>query len=127
MAGASLDLVRDDNGHFDIQKARQTGGIHALKKVKVRNFARRYKDGTVGEVVTTEVELRDKNGSLELMGRHNNLWSGEIDDPDEILSRILGIPKSQIPASFESDPYVGTMDEAVDGDVVEEIDEGDAV
>ncbi len=101
LASASLDLVLDDNGQFDILKARETGGIHALKKLKVRNFTRRYKDGTVEEIVTTEMELRDKNGSLELMGKHHNLWTGEIDDPDEVLSRILGYPKALLPAHLD--------------------------
>jgi hypothetical protein len=76
----------------------------------VRNFTRRYKDGTAEEVVTTEVELRDKNGSLELIGKHLNLWNGEIMDPDEILERILGIPKALIPASFERDPNADSVD-----------------
>ena len=111
----------DAGGHFDILRARETGGIHALKKVKVRNFTRRYKDGTVDEVVTTEVELRDKNGSLELMGRHHRCWTDEIDDPEEILARICGIPRALIPASLDPDPNAG----AVDGDVVDEEEESD--
>ncbi len=119
LAAASLDLVLDDNGQFDIRRARETGGIHAMKKVKVRNFTRRYKDGTVEDVVTTEVELHDKNGSLELMGKHHGLWTDEIDDPDEVLSRLLGIPKTLLPANLDPDPNAG----AVDGDLVDEVDE----
>lgn len=74
---------------------------------------------SVEEVVTTEVELRDKNGSLELMGRHHGCWTDEIDDPDEILSHYTGYPKALIPATLEPNSNVG----AVDGDLVDEVDE----
>ena len=39
------------------------------------------------------MELRDKNASVELMGKHHGLWTDEIKDPEAILSELLGIPK----------------------------------
>jgi len=88
LAGATLDDVLDDEGRFDIEKARETGGIHALKKVKTRTWSRQFPNGTVEQVVTHEVELRDKNGSLELMGRHFQLWN-DGEDPDAEAKRLL--------------------------------------
>lgn len=105
----------DEEGNFDIQKARETGAVYALKKVKIRNCTRRCKDGTVEETVAQEVGLRDKNISLELMGRRHDLWSGDIGDPEELLSRLTGIPKHLLPTSLD-EPYIVE-------DVVESSDE----
>ena len=87
LARATLDDVLDEQGSFDIEKARRTGGIHALKRIKSRAWKRTYKDGTVEEVVTHGVELRDRNASLELMGRHMDLW--EQEDLELAKKRLL--------------------------------------
>ena len=84
--------------------------------MKIRNSTRQCKDGTVEETRAFELELRDKNGSLELMGRHHVLWFGEIGDPEEVLSRLTGIPKHLLPTTLE--PYINE-------DVVESSDEDD--
>ena len=109
---ATLDGALSATGTFDIKKARKTGTIHALRKVIF------HPSGKV-----KAIELRDKSSSIELMGKHHGVWSSEIDDPEEILSRYTGYPKSLIPPTLEPNPNAGV----VDGDVVEEIDEGDAV
>jgi transposase-like protein len=82
---ASLDGALDDNAQFDIKKARETGVIHAIRKI---NF---HPNGMV-----KSLELRDRNASLHDLGTHHGLWTDEIDDPDEVLSRFLGIPKAQL-------------------------------
>jgi hypothetical protein len=101
LARATLDDVLDEEGKFDLDKARQTGGIHAIKRLRIRTNTRRYKDGTEDVTVTHEVELRDKNSSVELMGRHLGLWDDD-EDPREVLERLLGIPKSQLPAKADA-------------------------
>ena len=50
------------------------------------------------------------------MGRHHDLWFGEIGDPEEVLSRLTGIPKHLLPTTLE--PYINE-------DVVESSDEDD--
>src|SRR4051812_20270005 len=74
LARASLDDILDERGRFDLAKARRTAGIYAIKRV---TFDRSGK--------VKSVELRDKNGALELMGKHHDLWSGDYKDPDEFL------------------------------------------
>jgi hypothetical protein len=107
---ATLNDAVNGRGAFDIKKARKTGAIHALKKIAY------YPSGKV-----KAIELRDKSSSIELMGKHHGVWSSEIDDPEEIFERLLGIPRTQIPATLEPDPNAG----AVDGDVVDEEEERD--
>ena len=100
LASASLDMVLDENGFFDIAKARKTGGLHALGRLKVRRYIRRFKVGTPDEweeeTVVHELALRDKNYNIELLGRHHDLWTGEIKDPRGLLAEILGISKEQL-------------------------------
>ena len=88
LARATLDDVLDEEGRFDIKKARETGGIHALKRIKHRISRYHLKDGTFRETITHEVELRDRNGSLELMGRQFQLWD-DGEDPDAEARRLL--------------------------------------
>lgn len=104
LASASLDMVLDENGKFSIEKARETGGIHALKKIKIREYTKRFKGGFSETVVTHEVELRDKSGSAELLGKHHELWTGEMDDPAQFFADFLGIPKAMLPTSLEEPP-----------------------
>jgi hypothetical protein len=77
LARATLDDVLDAEGRFDVEKARNTLGIHALKTIQF------HADGSVKSVT-----LRDKNGSLELMGRHFQLWD-DGEDPDTEARRLL--------------------------------------
>ena len=77
LARATLDDVLDDQGRFDLVKARETGGIHALKNVQF------HPNGAVNSVT-----LRDGNNSLELMGKHFDLWGAEY-DPDREARRLL--------------------------------------
>ena len=108
LACANMDMVLDDEGRFDIKKARETGGIFAIKKVTEREVTTYYKDGTHVVRVYRSVELRDKNESLRLMGLHHNLWTGEYDpqEVDRILAKIAGIPVDQLPAHLSPEPIV---------------------
>lgn len=51
--------------------------------------------------VTREVKIENRAKFLELLGKHHNLWTGEIEYPDEVLSRLLGIPKALLPAHLD--------------------------
>ena len=79
LARATLDDVLDDEGKFDIEKARRTGGIHAVKSVQFYPYGGGVKS----------VTLRDRNSSLELMGKHFDLWGTEEFDPDREARRLL--------------------------------------
>jgi hypothetical protein len=96
LARASLDDVLDDEGHFSIEKARETGAIHAIKRLRIRTHRRGDSEDTV-----IDVEMRDKNASAELMGKHLGLWD-DSEDPRDALERLLGIPKSQLPAKADA-------------------------
>ena len=78
LARATLDDVLDEQGKFDIVKARKTGGIHTIKTVHF------HQDGATIKSIT----LRDHNHSLDLMGRHFQIWNDE-EDPDEEARRLL--------------------------------------
>ena len=94
-------MVLDENGEFDIVRARETGGIHALGRLKVIKTTRTYKDGTIDEIVRHEFSLRDKNLNLQLLGKHHGLWTDEYEDPDDLISEALGIPKHLLPSTFD--------------------------
>lgn len=76
-----------------------------------RETTTRLKDGTEIVRVYRSVELRDKNASLELMGRRHELWSGEYgpDEVDRILAKIAGIPVDQLPAHMSPEPHVDNI------------------
>jgi hypothetical protein len=95
LARASLDDILDEHGRFDLAKARRTAGIYAIKRATF------HRSGKI-----KSVELRDKNGALELMGKHHDLWTGDYEDPDEVLSRFLNIPKRMLPSALENAPGV---------------------
>ena len=122
-SGSMADLLTD--GRFDFVKAEKTGALYLLKRLKIRETNRTFRDGTVEETIVYDATIRDKIGALHDLGTHHDLWNPEIDDPAGVLARILNIPKAQIPASLDLDPNAG----AADGDVVDEVDEigeGDA-
>jgi hypothetical protein len=73
----SFDDILDEDGKFDLEKARRTGGIMAIKRLTF------FRSGRV-----KSVELRDRNYSLELMGKHHTIWTGD-EDPDEALKRYV--------------------------------------
>jgi hypothetical protein len=54
------------------------------------------------------------------MGKHHGLWNDQIDDPDEVMSRWLGIPKHLLPTHLD-EPGV------VEGDLIELSDDNDDV
>jgi hypothetical protein len=90
LARTSLDDILDDAGRFDLAKARRTGAIFGIKKLTF------YQSGQI-----KAVELRDKNASVELMGKHHGLWTDEFEDPREVLARILGRPKGWLPPKLD--------------------------
>lgn len=107
LATASLDGALDAQGRFDIKKARRTGTIHALKQIQF------YKDGEV-----KAISLRDKNSSAELMGKHHALWGDDMEDPDEVIARMLGIPKAQLKGMSMEE--IGSRFSSVPGEVVDD-------
>ena len=121
-ARATLDDVLDDEGKFSIQKARQTGAIHALKKIRVRKFTRRYRDGTIDETVNYDIELRDpKHTGLDLLGKHHGLWTEGWEDPLEKLARLMGVRKELLPARIDPDELASVVEKInAEGQVVEQ-------
>lgn len=55
--------------------------------------------------------------ALVHLGKHHGLWTDEIDDPDEVLSRLLGIPKALLPTKLDD------ANDVIEGDVVDESEE----
>jgi len=94
-SGSMQDLLT--NGRFDFVKAEKTGALYLLKRLKIRETNRTFRDGTVEETIVYDATLRDKIGSLRDLGLHHNLWTGEIDDPAEVLARVLKMSKAQTP------------------------------
>lgn len=95
LARASLDDILDVRGKFDLEKARRTGAIYAVRKLTF------YRTGQI-----RSVELRDKNASIELMGKHHGLWSQDWEDPLDRLAELLKIPRGLLPAKFDPDELV---------------------
>jgi hypothetical protein len=97
LASGSMEMLLTD-GKFDFVKAEKLGALYLLKRLKIRETTRTLRDGSVEETIVYDATLRDKIGALHDLGLHHDLWNPEIDDPDEVLSRILGIPKALLPA-----------------------------
>jgi hypothetical protein len=118
-SGSMADLLTD--GRFDLKKGEKRGALYLVKRLRIRETTRTLGDGSVEESTLYDATLRDKIGALHDLGTHHCLWSSEIDDQEEVLSRVLGYAKSLIPATLEPDPNAG----AVDGDVIDGIEEGE--
>jgi len=112
-SGSMADLLTD--GRFDLKKAEKSGALYLVRRLRIRESTRTLRDGSVEETIEYDATIRDKIGALHDLGAHHDLWNPEIDDPDEVIARILKRSKAQLPASFDSDLNVG----AVDGEVVD--------
>ena len=88
LATATLDDVLDEDGHFDIKKARETGGIHALTRLKVKTVKRRHKDGSEDRTVTHDLAIEPRSKFIDLMGHYLELWEG-IGNPLEVVRRLM--------------------------------------
>jgi len=74
MARGDVDDYLDDNGNFDLAKARQAKKTGIVKKLKTKTTKRIFDDETV-ETVEVEFELYDAQAALVHLGKHNRLFA----------------------------------------------------
>lgn len=77
-ARGNLAYFLDRNMNIDLERAEAQEHLHLLKKVKQRRTLRPLKDGTVIEVIDTEIELHDPQKALELLGKHYALFQERV-------------------------------------------------
>ncbi len=111
----SLAYVLDDDGYFDNEKAKRTGGIHLLTKHETTRVTRHHKDGSYDVIETMKLAIDPPRRALEALGKHHSLWTGE-EDPMDAFARLLGVPKEklQIPSSFDPASIPGELLEGVE-------------
>lgn len=94
-------MLLGDDGKFDFAKAQQNGAFYLLKRLKIRETTRTFRDGSVEQTIDHDATLRDRIGALHDMGLHLDLWNPEIDDPQGLLEQLLGFPKGSLPATLD--------------------------
>lgn len=80
-ARASLADLLDDDGQFNLAKARADKKDHLLKKLKVKKFITTSQKGNEYETITYEYEIHDPQAALVHLGRFHKLFTdrSEID------------------------------------------------
>ena len=89
------DMARGDMGNFldvtsigiftlDLDKAKELGLLHLVKKVKDRSVMSVDKSGMETETHTFEVELYDAQSALVHLGRHHKLFTDKVEAKVEI-------------------------------------------
>lgn len=84
-ATASLADVLDDEGQFDLKVAKKKGTDDLLKKLKVKESTRYFKEGESETTTTYEYEIHDPQAALVHLGRYHKLFtdkqevSGQVD------------------------------------------------
>lgn len=69
-ARGTADYYLDEYGHINLDKVRDAGMMHLIKKYKFVT----YETGS-----REEVELYDAQSALELIGKHHGLFTNKID------------------------------------------------
>lgn len=77
-ARCTLDDVLDDAGEFDLPKARKTGAIHQVKRLKVKTETWTDKQGEDHVERTMEVEMESRQGALGLLARYHALLTDNV-------------------------------------------------
>lgn len=83
------DMARGDFGDFvdiesmsfslSLQKAKELGLTHLIKKVKQRTTITMKKDGDDEEVHWFEIELHDSQAALVHLGKHHKLFTDKVE------------------------------------------------
>lgn len=63
----------------DLDKAKEKGLTHLIKKVKMRTTTTLSKDGVETETSDIEIELYDAQSALDKIGRHHALFTDKTD------------------------------------------------
>lgn len=90
-ARGDIDNYLDDDGHFDLKKARQAKKTGIIKKLKTKTTTRVIADI---EYVTTEVEfeLYDAQAALVQLGRHHKLFTDKTEmDIDQTINVVMDV------------------------------------
>jgi phage terminase small subunit len=72
---ASLADVLDDEGQFNLSKAKREGKDHLLKKLKVKEFVTTSQKGNEYKTVTYEYEIHDPQAALVHLGKYHKLFT----------------------------------------------------
>lgn len=90
-ARASLDDMLDGDGIPSIEKARELGKMHLVKRWKVKEVSR--KDTTTTE---KEIELHDPQSALIQLGRYHKLFTDKLEISDWRGEAIASIRNNEI-------------------------------
>jgi hypothetical protein len=93
------DIARSDIGDFldignmafsvDLNKAKEMGITHLLKKVKMRTATTLSADGVETETHTIEVEPYDAQAALNTLGKHLNLFNDKIEFVGDVIVKVI--------------------------------------
>lgn len=97
LARADLLLVLNEAEELDIAELKRSGLGFLLAGMETVTTT----DAKGNVTVRKKFKIEPRSKFLELLGKHHGLWTDEIDDPDELLSQYLGIPKHLLPTSIE--------------------------
>ncbi len=81
-ARGSLGDLLDDDGCFDLAKARAEKKDHLLKKLKVRKNTTTDSNGNEYETTSYEYEIHDPQSALVHLGKHHRLFGADSASQD---------------------------------------------
>ena len=73
----------------DLDKAKEKGLTHLIKKVKMRTQTTVAKDGIETETHDTEIELYDAQAALVQLGRHHALFTDKSDITENKIIEVV--------------------------------------
>jgi phage terminase small subunit len=82
---------------LDLNKAKELGLTHLIKKVRQKTVTTVAKDGTEEETNTIEIELYDAQAALVQLGRHHELFTDntKLNDGNPIPVKLVEVIKSE--------------------------------
>lgn len=93
------DIARSDIGDFldigsmafsvDLNKAKELGITHLVKKVKMRTATTLSADGVETETHTIEAELYDAQDALNTLGKHLNLFNDKVEFVGDVIVKVI--------------------------------------
>ena len=95
------DFVVGD--YLNLERARDRGKMHLIKKLKVRTTTISKPEGEDVETHDVEVELYDAQAALVHLGRHHKLFTDKIETKDgnwEDLARKHGLDPDKVRAAL---------------------------
>ena len=99
-AFATIDDVLDESGNFDIEKARETGAIHLVKKISKKHTQ-------FG--VNTDVEFYSNESAQDKLANYLGLEKAPQEDKTEIIRIALELYRAKINQGLAQDIVINAV------------------